>query len=376
MSVAIKIPDIGTTVNIVTLAKWLKEEGDFVNRGDFLCEIETDKAVSELESIAEGTIIKILVSEGTKLEQGAVIAYIGDKGEPVPDLQAEPDLTKGTNLSESFDSRNDSMNIPPLIRNLAKNHGVDIRSVTGTGPAGRVTKEDVMRAKERDEGGQKNTSAEKSLSSNQVVVARQVVQSQREIPPIHLECRIDMFALLKNRQETLEKSGVKISFDAFMIAAIAKIMKQFPLFRSVIRNGKIIESDIINIGIAISHNNELYIPVIHNADNKSVDEINHEILLYSEKSKEGRFTQQELSGATFSISNLGMFPVRSFLAIIPPDQAAILSIGTIEETPIVKNNQVIIAPIAIVTLSVDHKIINGREAARFLSSLKPEIEKI
>ena len=364
MSVAIKIPDIGTTVNSVTLAKWLRKEGDVVNRGDMLCEIETDKAVSELESIAEGTILKILVSDGTVLEQGTVIAYIGKKGEPVPDIKAESALVKETNSSESFNTQNDHLNVPPLLRNLAKNHGVDIKSVTGTGPGGRITKEDVMRA------------TEKALSPNQAVIARQVMQSQREIPPIHMECKINMSGILKKRREILEKSGVKISFDALIIYTIAKIIKQFPHFRSALRNERIVESDNINIGIAISYDNELFVPVIHNADNKTIDEINIDILRYLEKSKEGRFTQQELSGASFSISNLGMFPVLSFQAIIPPDQAAILSVGAIEETPIVKNNQVIISPIAIFTLSVDHKLINGREAAEFLSSMKTEIEKI
>jgi pyruvate/2-oxoglutarate dehydrogenase complex dihydrolipoamide acyltransferase (E2) component len=358
MSIAIKIPDIGTTVTIVTLVKWLRKEGDVVNRGDFLCEIETDKATSELESIAEGTILKILVSEGTELEQGTVIAYIGNQGEPVPDIKAEAALAMGTNSSEnSLGPQIVSTNVPPLIRNLAKNLGVDIGSVTGTGPGGRVSKEDVMRAKEKKEGVPGKVPSEKSLSSNQAIIARRVVQSQREIPPIHMECKIN------------------ISFDAFFIEAVAKTIKQFPHFRSTIINGEIIKSDNISIGIAISYNTELYIPVIHNADNKAIVDINQDILQYLEKSKDGHFTQQELSGATFSVSNLGMFPVRSFLAIIPPDQAAILSVGAIEETPIAINNQVIIVPIAIFTLSVDHKLINGREAAEFLSSLKTEIEK-
>ncbi len=364
MSVAIKIPDIGTAVTSVTLAKWLKKEGDVVIRGDFLCEIETDKAVSELESIAEGTILKILVSDGTVLEQGTIIAYIGKKGEPVPDIMTETALIKETNSSESFGSQNDKLNVPPLIRNLAKSHGVDINTVTGTGPGGRITKEDVMRA------------TEKVLSSNQAAIARQVLQSLHEIPPIHMECKINMTGILKKRGDILDKTGVKISFDAFITHAIAKIIKQFPHFKSAIRNDRIFESENINIGIAISYNNELYVPVIHSADNKTIEEINHSIFQYLEKSREGRFTREELSGATFSISNLGMFPILSFLAIIPPDQSAILSLGAIEETPVVKNNQVIIAPIAIFTLSVDHKLINGREAAEFLAFLKTEIEKI
>jgi pyruvate/2-oxoglutarate dehydrogenase complex dihydrolipoamide acyltransferase (E2) component len=376
MSIAIKIPDIGTTVTVVTLVKWLRQEGDVVKRGDFLCEIETDKATSELESIAEGTILKIMVPDGTELEQGTVIAYIGNKGETVPELQSEPALTQETNSSEnSIGPQIVSTNIPPLIRNFAKNQGVDIGSVIGTGPGGRITKEDVMRAKEKNEGAPKKDPSEKSLSSNQAVIARRVVQSQHEIPPIHMECKINMGAVLKKRRETLEQSGVKISFDAFFIEAAAKTIKQFPIFRSTIKNEKIIESENISIGIAISYNTELYIPVIHNADIKAIGDINQDILQYLEKSKEGHFTQQELSGATFSVSNLGMFPVRSFLAVIPSDQSAILSIGAIEETPVASNNQVIIAPMAIFTLSVDHKLINGREAAEFLSSLKTEIEK-
>ena len=376
MSVAIKIPDIGTTVNIVTLVRWLKKEGDYVNRGDFLCDIETDKATSELESIAEGTILKILVSEGMELEQGTIIAYIGNQGETIPDIPIEPATREQNQSGDSLVTPNDTRNIPPLLRNLAKNYGIDLETISGTGPGGRITREDVIYAKDKNETVPKNTSAGNSLTSNQAIIARRVVQSQREIPAIHLECKINMSALLKKRQVTLEETGLKICFDAFFIEIIAKTIIRFPRFKGVIPNEKMAESDQINIGIAISHQTELYVPVIHSADRKTIAEINREILQFSLQAKEGRFTRQELSGAIFSISNLGMFPVRSFQAIIPPDQASILSVGTIEETPIVNDNRVVIAPIAIFTLSVDHKLINGREAAEFLAFMKTEIEKI
>jgi len=364
MATAIPVPDIGTTVDHVRLVKWLKSEGDTVKRGEALCEVETDKATSDLESIAEGVILKLLVEEDTEVEQGAVIAYVGKPGETVPDGDAAPDGD-----ASGADVPAPGLAVSPLIRNLAEREGVDLATVTGTGPAGRITRDDVLKARSQtpDEGS--------SLSANQQVVARRVARSQREIPPIHLTGRIDMSAVIAER-DRLKTAGSKVSFDAFFLRAIAGIMKAFPHFRSRLDSDTVIESDEVIPGIAVSEGYELYTPVIRGADGMSLENIESAIRKLLGKAGRKEFAPEDLTGGTLTVSNLGMYPVGSFSAIIPPDQAAILSVGAIEPTPVVRDGEITVVPITTVTLSVDHRLINGKEGAEFLTALKEKMEKL
>ena len=375
MVTSIKMPDLSTIADTVTLIKWLKKEGDSVKRGDLLCEIETDKATNGLESIAEGTILKILVEEGTEIGQGTIIAYIGVPGEQLPDTTdklplSEPERSTGQ-FAKSID---DGLKVPPIIRNLADKYGVDLKTISGTGPMGRITREDVLKAKDIKTGGLIQDSDLKTLSANQKKVAERVLRSIHEIPHVHLNGEVDMTAVITKRESINVKPRESIFFDAFFVKALAIVMKRFPHFRSRIEDEKIIENSDINIGVAISEKDNLFIPVIRNCDIKAVTEINDELHQLVKKAINNQLTNEDMAGATVSVSNLGMYPVQSFQAVIPPDQVSILSIGTIKDTPVVKNGQVTILPIAIITLTVDHKLINGREAGEFLAILKEEIE--
>jgi pyruvate dehydrogenase E2 component (dihydrolipoamide acetyltransferase) len=377
MVTSVKMPELSTTSDTVTLVKWLIKEGDSVRRGDILCEIETDKATNGLESIAEGTILKILVEEGTEIGQGTVIAYIGKPGEQLPDTSNKLQLSETErSAGQNVKSVDDGLKISLIIRNLADKYGVDLKSISGTGPMGRITREDVLMAKDIKISDKIPGINSKPLSANQAIIARRVLQSINYIAPIHIESKIDMTSVIKMRNTINSESGEKAHFDAFFVKALAGAMRRFPHFRSRIENEQIIEISDVNIGIAMSKEYDLYIPVIRNCDTKTITEINHELKQLSEKASENRFAQEDLTGATVSVSNLGMFPIRSFHAVIPPDQISILSIGAIEETAIVKNGQINILPIAIITLTVDHKLINGREAGEFLTILKEEIESI
>lgn len=393
MATEIKIPDIGTTVDHVTLVRWLKNEGEPVKRGEPLCEVETDKAVSELESIAEGILLKQVLPEDTEVEQGAIIAYVGKEGENVPDgdqppspeaTQAPPEASlrrvegqgkQKTGRKPQFGREKKTARISPLLRNLAKKEGVDLEHVTGTGPGGRITREDVMRASAPVQRIPRTVEG-KPLSSNQATVARRVSQSQREIPVIDLTSRFEMTAVLQARRHLQEESNSKVSFDAFFISAVSRVMKEFPHFRSKFEEGKVIESVDCNAGIAISVGEELYTPVIKNADAKSVSEIDSAVQQLVEKAEKGCFAPEDMTGGTITVSNLGMYPVCSFCAVIPPGQVAVLSVGAIEETALVRGGKVKIIPAAMITLSVDHRLINGREAAQFLARLKEEMEKL
>lgn len=372
MPTAIKIPDIGTTVDQVKLVKWLKKEGDSVKRGDALCEVETDKAVSELESIAEGTLLKILVAEDTEVVQESIIAYVGIPGEEVPEESSESaaDTEVGPPVPSSGGADSvPSARVPPMLRNLAKKEGVDLTTVVGTGPGGRTTREDIIKAKARG-----TTAAGRPMDENQVVVARRVSRSQRDIPPIHLTGRFDMSAVTAQRKTLREESGSKVSFDAFFIRAAARVMREFPHFRSRLEGETVLESESVTVGIALGVGTALFTPAIEGADTQSLEELAAIVNALQAKAEAGSFASGELRGATLTVSNLGMYPVQAFSAVIPPDQIAILSIGAVEETPVVDSGKLSIVPTAHVTLSVDHRLINGREAAEFLSALKGAME--
>ena len=260
-------------------------------------------------------------------------------------------------------------NVAPLIKNLAKKEGVDLATVTGTGPGGRITRDDVLNAKSAA------PAAGSPLSSNQQVVAKRVARSQHEIPPIHLTGRIDMSAVIAERAR-LKAAGTTVSFDAFFLRAVAEVMTAFPHFRSCLAGEQVVESDEVVPGIAISEGYELYTPVVRGVDRMTLPETESAIRDLLEKAKDNAFTPEDLKGGTLTISNLGMYPVQSFSAIIPPDQVAILSVGAIEPTPVVRDGGFEAAPLASVTLSVNHRLINGREGAEFLAAVKEEMENL
>ena len=378
MAIAIKIPDIGTTTSTVRLVRWLKREGDSIKRGDFICEVETDKATSSLESIAEGTILKILVEEETEVDQGTVIAYVGVPGETTP-VHTDDLLLPGSLKStvNEIRSRDDRIKIPLVIKTLADKYGIDIKTISGTGPGGSITKEDILKAKERKEGMNKEHVSSESLSLNQAIVANQVIKSITRIPAIHLEAKVDMAGILSSRKRMKTRSGESILFESFFVKAFASAMIHFPHFRTIIEeDGKVKAVNESNIGVALSHDYELYIPVIRNCSGMTVLEIDSELRILVKKTIEGKFTKDDLTGATVSISNLGMYPVSSFQAIIPPEHVAVLSIGTIEDTVTWRNGQPAVLQMTIITLTVDHRLINGREAGEFIALLKKEIETI
>jgi len=376
MATAIKVPDIGTTVDHVKLVKWLKKEGDTVKRGEALCEVETDKAVSELESIAEGTVLRIVAAEDTEVEQDTIIAYVGQAGEQISEESSgfRGQGSGGGNEHEASATEPRTLNpsVPPMIVNLARKLSVDLASVKGTGPGGRITKEDVMKAQGQPAAA---ALAGKPLSQNQLVVARRVSRSQRDIPPIDITARFDMSAVIAARKRIREESGVKISFDAFLVMAVTKVMKDFPHFRSRLEEERVVESESVNVGIAIGVGEQLFTPVIPGADGLSLKDTDAAIQRLQQKSEKGAFEPADLKGATLTVSNLGMYPVLAFSAIIPPDQVAILTVGTTEETPVVRSGEVKVLPMATVTLSVDHRLINGREGAEFLTALKKRVEE-
>jgi pyruvate dehydrogenase E2 component (dihydrolipoamide acetyltransferase) len=203
-----------------------------------------------------------------------------------------------------------------------------------------------------------------------------VTQSHREIPPINLAAQIDLSAVKEYRRRMQEENLRELSYDAFFVFAVARALKEFPHFRSRLEDEKTVTADAIHVGVAISAGEELFTPVVRQADTKSILDIDAEIRALAERVGKRTITAADMTGAVLTISNLGMYPIHSFAAVIPPGQAAALAIGCAEETPVVRNGSVKIVPLTTITLSVDHRLINGREAGQFIARLKPILEKL
>ena len=420
MATAIKIPDLGTADETVTLVRWLKAVNETVKRGEALCEVETDKAASELESIAEGRLLKLVVDAGAKVGPGDVIAYVGQPGEAVPEeaaraaddgrqrtdeggvpaagLKIGPDISVGTphrgvrgrlgepslpdsppnassepwpsaRASPADGSMADRVQVSMLIRNLAVREGVDLSSVSGTGPDGRITREDVLALKAR----QLQTGVS-TLSANQRAVASQVARSARETVPIHLVCRIDMSAASRLRDELAGGGNTPPPYDVIFIHALSRCLPEYPSCMSHRQGEKVIAAAEVNISFAMALGKGLYRLVVTQTDRKSPAEIQKEVQQLMFRAARGQLTLADQGAACFSISNLGKYPVQSFTAVIPPGQSAVLAIGAVEEAVIMRGGHAVGLPMCSVTLTVDHLLINGGEAGAFLARLKEIME--
>ena len=379
---AIKIPDLGTNTDEVKLVEWLKQEGDPVKRGDMLCEVETDKAVDELESVAEGTLLRQVVPAGTDIRSGTIIAYVGSPGEAIPDPEAAaPQQPDQAQTSQSPSKGGGAKRVSPVVRNLAKRHGVDLESISGSGPGGRITREDVIsasQAKGDDTGGSTPESGEKEtrLPKQQLSVARRVSRSNQEIPTIHLTATVDVTRMMKLRQRLGEETSRKPAYDSIFLYAVSRIITDYKNFRRHVSGDNVVVHETVDLCVAISRERELYTPVIREADKLSLEEIDVEVRGLAEKTRAGQLRPGDMAGGSLTVSNLGMFPVQSFNVVIPPEQSAALAVGAIEERPVVREGKIVPLPMATLVLSVDHRSINGGEAAEFIKQLKDTLEAL
>jgi pyruvate dehydrogenase E2 component (dihydrolipoamide acetyltransferase) len=341
----LRMPDLGTVEGSVTLVRWLKREGDAVALGEPLFEVETDKGVSEVECAAEGTLLACLVPEGAAVAAGDPIATVRGRGAPEQTAPRGP---------------------APVIAALAGKHGVDPSLLKGTGPGGAVTRQDVLQA--RDAARADNSRQPRStLSPGQSIVAARVTQSHREKPVFHVTARVDMSRVIAARGT--------LRFDAFFVKASAAAIVEFPAFLSYLTGQEAGRHDSVDIAVAIGIDDELYAPAVRSADRRSVREISIDIDSLSERAKTHSLAGADSQGSCFLASNLGMHPVESFDAIILPEHSAALAIGAATPTPVADGAGVRIAPLASLTLSVDHRLINGVTAARFLCRVKQLLEE-
>ena len=369
MATPIRMPDIGTVEGEVLLSRWLKAEGEAVAFGEPLLEVETDKGVNEVEAMAAGVLLKRLAAEGTKVAAGDVIAWIGAAGEAVPSAAngpARPENAPGPAVRErSATSPTAQKGIPPSLRLLAKKRGVDLAAVSGTGPGGAVTREDILLAVKQPGAG---APVRPRLSGGQAVVARKVAKSWAEKPVYHVSMRVDM-----SRTQSFRAAN-PVSYDAIFVRALGMAVAELPVFRSHLEGEQIVEAADIAVAVSVAVEEDLYAPVLRAADSRSVAEISRELAEAADKARGRSLAPREMEGGCILLSNLGMFPVESFDAIIYPDHSAALAVGAAIPTPVAAGQEIRVVPLARLTLSVDHRLINGKKAAQFLARVKEILE--
>jgi len=414
----ITMPSMGADMTEGTIVKWLKNEGDKVSKGDKLAEIETDKTVVEMESYNEGILKKILVKEGTKIRVGKTIAYIGDPNDAVPenglseekqsDNEEEPEklLLESTteNLSEEVvsdknpqkiteiteDPDNYRIKASPMAKKLANEKSIRLEDIIGTGPGGRITKDDVNNyvpgprlVSSSSIGVKKTTILESSdilLNSMRQAIAKVTVRSKAEKPHFQVTVEIDMTEAMKTRKdinEISEKDEIKISVNDLVLKATINSLIKYPKWNSFFDGEKLTGHSSINLGIAIALDQGLIVPAILDSQNLDLFALSIASKSLGKRARgDGEnLTNDELTGATFSTSNLGMFGTHSFTAIIVPPQSGIIALGTVKKEPKVINDQILVREIMYATLSADHRVGDGAEGAIFMNEFKQNLEK-
>ena len=408
MPINILMPALSPTMTEGTLAKWLKKSGDKVKAGDVIAEIETDKATMEVEAVDEGTIGKILIEAGTAgVAVNTPIAVLLEEGEdasavdkapaaPAPKAEAKKEEAKPVEQKASATPVAHSGNrvfATPLARRIAGQKGLDLSSIKGSGPHGRIVKHDVENAKAGTAPAASKSSAPsadaKTLSNaygmkyteipnNNIkkIVAKRLLESKQTVPHFYLSIDCNLTNLMAARAE-LNKQGkdaYKLSVNDFVIKASAMALKAYPAANVSWTDDAVLQYENADISVAVATPNGLITPIIKAAETKGLKDISNEMKDLAKRARDGKLKPEEFQGGTFSVSNLGMFGITNFQAIINPPQACILAVGAGIEKPIVVNGKVEIATVMTVTLSVDHRCVDGAVGAEYLQIFKNYIE--
>ena len=375
MAVEIVMPRLSDSMEEGTVAKWLVEEGAQVARGQPLVEIDTDKATMEYESERDGTLLQILVAEGETAPIGAPIAWIGSQGEAAPaEPPAAPAAAPPPPPAQSpppvAAPGGGRLNASPIAKRIARERGVDLAGLQGTGPNGMITKEDVERAAAGPGPAAARGDEPEPLSRVQQAVARHMVEAAA-VPTFAVEIEVDMTAC-GERRGSLDPQP---SYNDFVVKAVALALGDHPRVNASYSQEGFRYAPQINVGIAVAAEDALLVPVIHQADRKSLAEIRTASRELAEKARAGKLSPAELDGGTFTVSNLGMHGVRRFEALLNTPQAAILAVGAVEPRPVAGADEVIVVrPLMSATLVCDHRILYGADAAAFLARVRELLE--
>jgi len=422
MAIKIEMPKLSDTMEEGVIAKWNISEGDKIEAGDVIAEVETDKATMEVEAFDPGTVLKILVDEGDAVPLGGIMAIVGDEGEDIKDLLKEAEGANGDSSSddksdkassdkekkkessdkkefdpilEGVDSGNGKEKVSdqsdddgrikasPLARKMAEDKGIKLSAVDGSGPEGRIIKRDIENykpAEAKKEGAVQMPSfaseedEEIKISQMRKAIARRLSESKFNNPHFYETIDIDMERAIDARVALNEISDVKISFNDIVVKASAMALRKHPEINSSWLGDTIRKHGDVNVAVAVAIDEGLMTPVLNHTDKKTLQQISAETRELAGLARDRKLQPEQMEGSTFTISNLGMFGIEEFTAIINPPNACILAVGAIRDVPVVKNGEIVPGKRMKVTLSSDHRIVDGAKAAQFLNTLRTMIE--
>jgi len=406
MAEIVRMPKLSDTMTEGVVAKWHKKVGDKVSEGDLLADIETDKATMEFESFVDGTLLHIGVPEGGTSPVDTVLAIFGEKGEDFSELlkeepkaevvaekpaeakapiaaapkSAAPEATVVKTKSPTITTQNSSngrLMVSPLAKKLAEDKNINLALVNGSGDGGRIVKKDIENyngssASQNFVGVEKYT--EVPVSQMRKVIARRLGESKFTAPHFYLTMDIDMDNVIAARKSINDVAPVKISFNDLIIKAVAASLKQHPTVNSSWLEDRIRYNEHVNIGVAVAVEDGLLVPVVRFADGKTLSQISIEVKDFAVRARDKKLQPEDWEGSTFTISNLGMFGIEEFTAIINPPDACILAIGGTKQVPVVKNGVVVPGNVMKVTLSCDHRVVDGVAGSQFLNTFKNLME--
>ncbi len=423
MAIKVQMPKLSDTMEEGKILKWLKKEGDQVEQGEVIAEVESDKADMELEAFDSGTLLKIVVPEGKGASVGNVIAIIGEEGEKVDDLLKE-DGEEKKEVEESKKEEKDeekeegkeekkkepekekkepekeqpkreeperkpaarddgAIKASPLARKMADEHGIDLKALDGSGPEGRIVKRDIEKAIEEGVPGKAEPAAPAGepvaetieLTGMRKAIARRMVESKTSVPHFYLTVEIDMTRIMEARKRINDiQEESKVSFTDIMIKIAAQALLKHPRVNSYWAEDSIKRRGDVNIGIAVALDDGLITPVVRNCDKKGIIQISKETKDYAERARNRKLQPEEYEGGSITISNLGMYDIEEFSAIINPPESSILATGAIVEKPVVRDGQLAVGRTMRVTMSCDHRVVDGAVGAEFLRDFKRMLE--
>lgn len=409
MAEIVRMPRLSDTMTEGTVAKWHKKVGDTISEGDLLAEIETDKATMEFESFQEGVLLHIGVEEASTAPVDCILAVLGEAGEdvtavieaesnPIEEVKEEkvveapakevvveapkaapaptPVAAPAPAPVVATSSSNGKVKASPLAKRLAEEKGLNLALIPGSGEGGRVIKRDV----DNYQGGvirnglTEERYTEQPVSQMRKTIARRLSESKFTAPHFYLSISVDMDNAITSRKAINAMGGPKISFNDIIVKATAMSLREHPVINSSWRGDAIRANEHVNVGVAVAVEDGLLVPVVRYTDTKTLAEISTEVKGFAQAAKDKKLQPADWEGSTFTISNLGMFGIDEFTAIINTPDACILAVGGIQQVPVVKGGQVVPGNVMKLTLSCDHRVVDGASGASFLQSLKSFIE--
>lgn len=394
MAETVAMPKLGFDMAEGTLVRWLKREGETVQKGEVLAEIETDKATVEVEATVAGTVRRLIVAERSTVPVGAPIAILGTPDEPIDEAPAAkapaaqpapkapaaspapagaaaaaPPLPASGNLSRG-------VRASPLAHRLASERGIDLATLTGSGPEGRIVKKDVLAARAAAAPVSAGPGETLPLTRLRSAIGRRMLASKQQVPHFYLTIDIDAARLADTREQlnASQPEGSKLSVNDFIVKASALALRDVPGLNASLAGDSIVRHAQVNVGVAVAVEDGLLTVVVREADTRPLLRIGQEIREMVGRARQGRVRPEDVEGSTFTVSNLGMFDIEHFIAIINPPEAGILAVGSLRQTPVVRDGQLTPGLRLKVTLSADHRVTDGAEAARWLQALRSRLE--